>query len=160
PGGRAAREERNGREASGGGGCPHRRESPPVFSVGFFFESRSASCSRLHPTIGASPSTSRKRRWVTRSSCRPGMGPAVPRSCTPAAASLIAGAAKRRSARRWSRKILFCAPGAGFIPSPRARARSNYVCARGCEGNEAFIVGGYRREYWRCPRHSLYYPPQ
>ena len=66
-----------------------------------------------------------------------------------ATASLIAGAAKRRSARRWSRKILFCAPGAGFIPSPRARARSNYVCARGCEGNKAFIVGGYRREYWR-----------
>ena len=66
-----------------------------------------------------------------------------------ASASLIAGAAKRRSARRWSRQILFCAPGAGLIPSPRARSRSNYVCAEGCEGNEAFIVGGYRREYWR-----------
>src|SRR5262249_47046560 len=66
-----------------------------------------------------------------------------------ASASLIAGAAKRRSAWRWSRQILFCAPGAGSIPSPRARSRSNYVCAWGCEGNEAFIVGGYRREYWR-----------
>src|SRR5262249_390986 len=65
-----------------------------------------------------------------------------------AAAALIAGAATRRGAME-SRKILFCATGARFIPSLRARARSNCVCAWGCEGNEAFIGGGYRREYWR-----------
>jgi hypothetical protein len=26
---------------------------------------------------------------------------------------------------------------------------SNYACAQGREGNEAFIVGDYRGEYWR-----------
>jgi len=25
----------------------------------------------------------------------------------------------------------------------------HYVCARGRGGNEAFIAGGYHREYWR-----------
>jgi hypothetical protein len=78
-----------------------------------------------------------------------GMSPAVPsswRRCR-RLADRRRGKASLGAAR--SRKILFCAPGAGSIPSPRARSRSNYVCAWGCEGNEAFIVGGYRHEYWR-----------
>ena len=53
------------------------------------------------------------------------------------------------AAGRWSRKILFCPSGARFIPSLRAWSRSNYVCARGREGYEAFIACDYRREYWR-----------
>jgi hypothetical protein len=66
------------------------------------------------------------------------------------AASPIADAAKRRSvAARCSRKILPCAPAAQFILSLRTGPRSNYACARGREGNEAFIVGDYRGEYWR-----------
>jgi hypothetical protein len=51
--------------------------------------------------------------------------------------------------RRCSRKILPCAPAAQFIPSLRTRPRSNYACVWGREGNEAFIVGDYRGEYWR-----------
>jgi hypothetical protein len=33
--------------------------------------------------------------------------------------------------------------------SPCTRPRSNYACVWGREGNEAFIVGDYRGEYWR-----------
>jgi hypothetical protein len=35
-----------------------------------------------------------------------------------------------------------------FIPSLGARPRSNYLCARGRKGKQAFIACGYRREYW------------
>ena len=52
----------------------------PTISVPFIFESRAACCSKSRPTVRASPSTSRKRCWATRSSCRSGTGPAVPRS--------------------------------------------------------------------------------
>jgi hypothetical protein len=51
--------------------------------------------------------------------------------------------------RRCSRKILPCAPAAQFIPSLRTWPRSNYACVWGREGNEAFIAGDYRGEYWR-----------
>jgi len=61
-------------------GCARPSRSTAAISVRFIFESRAACCSRSRPTIRASPSTSRKRRWATRSSCRPGMSPAVPRS--------------------------------------------------------------------------------
>ena len=124
--------------------------STAAVSVRPIFESRTACCSRSRPTIRAFTVDDPKEvlgnaiklpPWYE--SRRAGIVAGA------ASASLIAGAAKRRSARRWSRQILFCAPGAGLIPSPRARSRSNYVCAEGCEGNEAFIVGGYRREYWR-----------
>jgi len=50
---------------------------------------------------------------------------------------------------RCSRKILPCARVGQFIPSLRTWPRSNYVCAWRREGNEAFIVGDYRGEYWR-----------
>src|SRR5215510_5081258 len=66
-----------------------------------------------------------------------------------ALAPLRRSPARQRVAGRWSRKILFCASGARFIPSLRAWSRSNYVCARRRGGHEAFIAGGYRREYWR-----------
>jgi hypothetical protein len=105
---------------------------------------------RADQSLLASPSTSRKRRWqcnqvtaavrVPRGRDRRGAG----------AASPTADAAKRRSvAARCSRKILPCAPAAQFIPSLRTRPRSNYACVWGSEGNEAFIVGDYRGEYWR-----------
>ena len=51
--------------------------------------------------------------------------------------------------RRCSRKILPSARVAQFIPSLRTWPRSNYACAWRREGNEAFIVGDYRGEYWR-----------
>ena len=150
PRGRRRGARRNGRRAQGARAPPDRAGQPLLFPFGLFSRAGRRVVRDRDRRSGPSPSTSRKRSWATRSSCRPGTSPAVPRSWRGAAsASLIAGAAKRRSARRWSRQILFCAPGAGLIPSPRARSRSNYVCAEGCEGNEAFIVGGYRREYWR-----------
>jgi hypothetical protein len=59
------------------------------------------------------------------------------------------GKASLRRPRRCSRKILPCARVAQFIPSLRTWPRSNYACAWRREGNEAFIVGDYRGEYWR-----------
>jgi hypothetical protein len=64
-----------------------------------------------------------------------------------ALAPLRRSPARQRVAGRWSRKILICAPGARFIPSLRPWSRSNYVCARGRGGHEAFIASDYRR--WR-----------
>jgi hypothetical protein len=67
------------------------------------------------------------------------------------AASPTADAAKRRCAGRDD-------AAARFFPVRRLRNlfllsahghESNYACARGREGNEAFIVGDYRGEYWR-----------
>jgi hypothetical protein len=67
------------------------------------------------------------------------------------AASPTADAAKRRSAAGDD-------AAARFFPVRRPRNlfllsahghESNYACARGREGNEAFIVGDYRGEYWR-----------
>ena len=46
-------------------------------------------------------------------------------------------------------KFLSCARVAQFIPSLRTWPRSNYACAWRREGNEAFIAGDYRGEYWR-----------
>ena len=124
--------------------------STAAVSVRPIFESRTACCSRSRPTIRAFTVDEPKEVLGNAIKLPPWYESRRAEIVAGAAsASLIAGAAKRRSARRWSRQILFCAPGAGLIPSPRARSRSNYVCAEGCEGNEAFIVGGYRREYWR-----------
>jgi hypothetical protein len=67
------------------------------------------------------------------------------------AASPTADAAKRRSAAGDD-------AAARFFPVRRLRNlfllsahghESKYACARGREGNEAFIVGDYRAEYWR-----------
>src|SRR5262249_7861827 len=64
-----------------------------------------------------------------------------------AAAALIAGAATRRGAMKPQNSFLRA--WHAVFPSLRAWSRSNYVCARGRGGHEAFIAGGYRREYWR-----------
>ena len=131
-------------------GCARPSRSTAAVSVRPIFESRTACCSRSRPTIRAFTVDEPKEVLGNAIKLPPWYESRRAEIVAGAAsASLIAGAAKRRSARRWSRQILFCAPGAGLIPSPRARSRSNYVCAEGCEGNEAFIVGGYRREYWR-----------
>ena len=124
--------------------------STAAVSVRPIFESRTACCSRSRPTIRAFTVDEPKEVLGNAIKLPPWYESRRAEIVAGAAsASLIAGAAKRRSARRWSRQILFCAPGAGLIPSPRARSRSYFVCAEGCDGNEAFIVGGYRREYWR-----------
>ena len=125
-------------------------KSTAAVSVRPIFESRTACCSRSRPTI----------RAFTVDEPKEVLGNAIklPPWYESRRAEIVAGRCLRLADRRRgkaslgaarSRKILFCAPGAGSIPSPRARSRSNYVCAWGCEGNEAFIVGGYRHEYWR-----------
>jgi hypothetical protein len=108
---------------------------------------------------GLHPAEQTSLGWLHRRRAESGAGNASYRRGTPpwsrnrrgaGAASPTADAAKRRSvAARCSRKILPCAPAAQFILSLRTRPRSNYACVWGCEGNEAFIVGDYRGEYWR-----------
>ena len=100
---------------------------------------------RADQSLLASPSTSRKRRWQCDSASRGAeiIAALAPLRRPPTRQSVAAPPA------RCSRKILPCARVGQFIPSLRTWPRSNYVCAWRREGNEAFIVGDYRGEYWR-----------
>jgi len=97
-----------------------------------------------------SPSTSRKRRWqcdqVT----------AVVRVAGPRSSQRWRRFADRRRGKASLRRRDDAV--AKFFPVRRLRNlfllsahahKSNYACARGREGNEAFIVSDYRGEYWR-----------
>ena len=105
---------------------------------------------RADQSLLASPSTRRKRRWQCNQVTA---AVRVPRAEIVTALAPLRRRPTRQSVapppRRCSRKILPCAPAAQFIPSLRTWPRSNYACLWGREGNEAFIVGDYRGEYWR-----------
>ena len=129
-------------------GCTRPSRSIAAASVRSTGRRRAACCSRSRPMRQASP--------VDKPKETPGNAIKLPPWCESRRAEIVAAQpplcrspARQRVAGRWSRKILFCASGARFIPSPRASSRSNYVCARGRGGHEAFIGCGYRREYWR-----------
>jgi len=71
---------RNGRRAQGARVAPDRADQPLLFPFRLFSRAGRRVVRNRDPTVRASPSTSRKRCWATRSSCRSGTGPAVPRS--------------------------------------------------------------------------------
>ena len=85
---------------------------------------------RADQSLPASPSTSRTQRWALRSCHRRAR---VPRGRDHRSAGALRRPQTRQSVapppRRCSRKILSCALVAQFIPSLRARPRSNYDCA-------------------------------
>jgi hypothetical protein len=113
--------------------------------------SRRKGCTRQSRSVSAGFAVDvSKATPAMRSSDRRGTRPAAPRS------SRWRRCADRRRGKASLRRPHDAA--ARFFPVRRLRNlfllsahghESNYACAQGREGNEAFIVGGYRGEYWR-----------
>ena len=138
----------SGRRCATSGASRERRCASPRSSA----RSRRKGSTRLSRSVSAGFTIDEpKAPLAMRSSYRRGPRPAGPRSSRRwrRFADRPRGKASLRRPRRCSRKILPSARVAQFIPSLRTWPRSNYACAWRREGNEAFIAGDYRGEYWR-----------
>lgn len=147
PGSRHASRPSGPRCASSGASRERRCASPRSSA-----RSRRKGCTRQSRSVSAGFTVDEpKATLAMRSSYRRGPRPAGPRSSRRwrRFSDRPRGKASLRRPRRCGRKILPSARVAQFIASLRTWPRSNYVCAWRREGNEAFIAGGYRGEYWR-----------